>query len=562
MSTTGPDHGRSPEKDRTVRDAELERQTERALRHGPTTPIKMSHPPGLFLLFFVEMWERFSYYGMRAILVLYLVSALNPEPTKGLFSETIINPGRGWTEAQAYKLYGLYTGLAYLLPILGGFLADKILGTHRSMVLGAITIAIGHVVLAVSGLGDMEHNSLGMAVFVGGLALIILGTGYFKPTVSVMVGQLYPQGDPRRDGAFSIFYMGINLGAFICAFVCGTLGEKVGWHWGFGSAAVGMLAGMFLYLWGKKRFLAGIGDPPANKPNIVVPLFLGTCVVSALVGWAYYAGVFGSVADAFGKAMSNGAFAAAVTYVLPVAIFAAIAWFIGIQKPGDKGPVFCIFTFIFFNAFFWLAFEQAGSTLNVFAQQSTNRHIFGWEMPASWFQSFNAGFIILFAPVFAAIWGWLGRRNMNPSQPLKISYGLILLGLGYLFMVFAAEQAATGVKVGIFWLTATYFLHTMGELCLSPTGLSFVTKAAPARFVSFLMGMWFLSSFVANYGGGLVAAQVTRIESGELVLWWSHWFEPGSRAPFFMLFVFSSIGAGLVIFAFYPILKRLLHGRG
>ena len=518
--------------------------------------VVLGHPAGLFLLFIVEMWERFSYYGMRALLVLYLISEVSPKPTP----EGFVNPGRGWTEGQAYSLYGLYTGLAYLLPIAGGFIADKLLGTHRSMLLGGSMIALGHVVLAVSGLGDMAHNALGMSVFIAGLALIILGTGYFKPTVSVMVGQLYKPGDSKRDGGFSIFYMGINVGAFICAFVCGTLGEKVGWHWGFGSAAVGMILGLIAYIFGKPSFLKGIGNPPAGKPNLVLPLAIGTIVLSTAVGLAYHAGVFTSM----GKAMNSLTSAPGAVYWLPLGIIAltlaAVGWFVSIQKPEDRGPVFCIFVFILFNAFFWLAFEQAGSTLNVFAKESTDRTIFGSEMPATWFQSVNPLLIILLAPVFAAFWSKMGRRN--PSQPVKISLGLILLGIGYIFMVLGANQAVPGVKVGMLFLFATYFFHTLGELCLSPTGLSFVTKAAPVRFVSLLMGLWFLSSFVANYGGGLVAGFVEKIEKGEITLPWSSMFNAGTRAPFFMLFVVSSIGAGVIILLFSPILKRLLHGRG
>src|SRR5215470_16676758 len=231
---------------------------------GPTL---LGHPGGLFLLFLVEMWERFSYYGMRGLLVLYLVQSAAAVPD----ATGLVNPGRGWSRADASLLYGWYTGLAYLLPIAGGLLADRFLGTHRSMLVGGLLIALGHTVLAVSGLGDLARSHLGMSVFVLGLALIVIGTGHFKPCVSVMVGQLYPQDDPRRDGAFTIFYMGINLGAFLSAFVCGTLGESVGWHWGFGSAAVGMLAGLALYVTFRDRLLGHIGEPPPGRPNLTVP---------------------------------------------------------------------------------------------------------------------------------------------------------------------------------------------------------------------------------------------------------------------------------------------------
>jgi POT family proton-dependent oligopeptide transporter len=288
-------------------------------------------------------------------------------------------------------------------------------------------------------------------------------------------------------------------------------------------------------------------------PNVVIPMILGSVLLGALCGYAFHAGFLAAIGRMLGALFSNTIFKISAIAL----ILGGLSWFISIQKRPDRGPVFCILVFIFFNALFWFAFEQAGSTLNVFADRSTDRVVFGWEIPTAWFQNFNSAFIVLLAPLFAWTWTSLGKRRMNPSQPVKISLGLIFLGLGYICMVLGAMEAMRG-KVSPMYLVLTYLLHTMGELCLSPTGLSFVTKTAPVRFVSFLMGMWFLSSFVANLGGGLVAAQVTKIESGELVLPWSSWFETGSRAPFFMLFVITSLGAGLVILAFSPLLKRLL----
>jgi POT family proton-dependent oligopeptide transporter len=531
----------------------------------------LGHPPGLFLLFFVEMWERFSYYGMRGLLVLYLIKELQPGPDPGLFSKEIVNPGRGWTEEQANTLYGWYTGLAYLFPVLGGIIADKFIGTHRSMVLGGLLIALGHIVLAASGYGELASNQAGLATFIGGLALIVLGTGHFKPCVSTMVGQLYKQGDPARDGGFSIFYMGINLGAFLCAFVCGTLGQQVGWHWGFGSAAVGMIAGLIMYMFGRPMLLQGIGLPPPNKSNISVLLFLASCALAALFGYAYFQGAFGWVGDQIAAMNAQNLFqiggtADAPTYctlahliaaVGGLAVFVACAWFVAIQGPGDKGPTASIFLFMLFNAFFWIAFEQAGSSMNVFAEKSTDRHLFGYEFPATWFQSVNAGLIFIFAPFFAWMWGFLGRRNMNPTQPMKISFGLILLGLGFVFMVQGAMGNKDGTLVSPWWLFMAYFWHTMGELCLSPTGLSYVTKAAPVRFVSLLMGVWFISSFIANLGGGLIAAKVEAIERGDIKTPW----HLGGRADFFMLFVVSSIGVGVLVMLFTPLLKKLLRSK-
>ncbi|MHC4428070.1 MAG: oligopeptide:H+ symporter, partial [Planctomycetota bacterium] len=251
-------------------------------------------------------------------------------------------------------------------------------------------------------------------------------------------------------------------------------------------------------------------------------------------------------------------------YLLLVLGIAAVvilsAWFIGAQEPGNHGPVFTIICFIFFNAFFWMAFEQAGSSLNIFARDSTDRVLFGGEMPASWFQALNPLFIVVLAPVYALIWGRLGKRNLNPTQSLKIAYGLFLLGGGYVFMVVGGGFSEGGVKVTVWWLTLTYLLHTMGELCLSPTGLSFVTKASPAKWISFLMGLWFLSSFVANLAGGVVAGYIERIESGETELFWYTWFRVGGSGDFFLLFVISSVAAGLVALVLTPLYKRLLHG--
>lgn len=472
-----------------------------------------------------------------------------------------VSSGRFWQKSQASTLYGWYTGLAYLFPILGGILADKLIGTHRSMLVGGMLITIGHIVLGISGIGALAHNDLGMSVFIAGLAVIVLGTGHFKPTVSVMVGQLYEQNDPRRDGAFTIFYMGINLGAFISAFVCGTLGEKVGWHWGFASAAVGMMLGLALYTFGKPMLLKGIGEPPeasspAKATGVAWMCLFVSLGVSALVGIAFQIGVFGKLGEGMAYLQSNAALGWGVVSAMIVGILGWVVWFLRQNRPEDRGPVMTIFIFMLFNAFFWIAFEQAGSSINVFTEQNTNRMLGSFEVPATWFQSINAGLIFILAPVFAAIWTRLGKRNMNPSQPVKIALGLIFLGLGYIFMVMAGKIAVgNAAKAGMWLIFMTYFWHTVGELCLSPTGLSYVTKTAPVKFVSLLMGIWFISSFIANLGGGLVAAKVEAIEKGEITLPWKF----GGQADFFFLFVVTSIGAGVVILLATPLLKKLMR---
>ncbi len=518
---------------------------------APVSPVAadvpVGHPRGLYLLFIVEMWERFSFYGMKAILILYLVASI---------SHT--NAGRGWSNAEGSILMGWYGGMAYLLPVLGGIIADKLIGTHRSMLVGGLLIATGHIVLGLTGIGDLNHSDLGMSVFIFGLALIVIGTGHFKPSVSVMVGQLYREHDPRRDAGFAIFYMGINLGAFLGQLICSYLGEKIGWHWGFGAAAVGMLSGMGIYQLGRPEYLRGIGDPPPGKGG-VAPLFLLTGVgLSALFAAAFHYRVLGSANQSITQLLeSSPTIGYAITLAVVIALVIATGWFVAIQKPGEKGPTACIFIFMLFNAMFWLAFEQAGTSLNLFAAQKTDRMVGGWEVPAGWFQFVNPVCILLLSPVFAGIWSSLGRRNMDPTQSIKIALGLLFLGFGYVFMVFGGKLAASGAQVSMFFLIMTYFWHTVGELCLSPTGLAFVTRAAPVRFVSLLMGIWFVSSFIAHLAGGYLASYVEAIERGEVKLPWNF----GGQADFFMLFVVSSVVAGLLLLPLTPLMKKMLHGR-
>jgi POT family proton-dependent oligopeptide transporter len=522
-----------------------------------------SHPRGLFLLFFVEMWERFSYYGMRAILVPYLIRD----------RMDAINPGRGWPEGQANLLYGWYTGLAYLLPLIGGFVADRLLGTHRSVLVGGIVIALGHIVLAISGLNGLAFSELGMSMFIAGLALIVIGTGYFKPCVSVMVSQLYESGDPRRDSAFTIFYMGINLGALLCNYVAGTLGEKVNWHMGFGAAAVGMLAGLSLYVWGRPRYLRGIGLPPEKYHDwhyaaVQVPLAV---LLAALVGVFYHIGGFGWLADTIRAIWEHPYGHYLLAYGSVLLALAGAAWLVAIQQPGERGLTASILIFMLFNAVFWIGFEQAGSTLNVFAEKFTDRRVplgpfgrvFGtpeWEMPFTWFQSLNPFLILTLAPAFAWMWSALEKRGWNPTQPMKIFWGLVLLGVGYVFIVIGAYlNHKHGQPVSMFWLTAMYLFHTLGELCLSPTGLAYVTRAAPARYVSLLMGIWFISSFLANLGGGIIASYVEEVERGEIKLPWQlYGYELGGRADYFAMFAVGAFAAALVILILTPIFKRYL----
>ncbi|MBX3351314.1 MAG: oligopeptide:H+ symporter [Phycisphaeraceae bacterium] len=542
------------------------RPTMETLKGGPGAPIKERQPAGLFLLFVVEMWERFSYYGMRALLVLFMTSQV----MKG--EDGVLGEGLGWSRENAGVLVAWYTSMVYLTGIFGGYLADKLIGTHRSMLTGGTIIAIGHIVL--SGMGFTEPGSPAtVAIFITGLALIVIGTGFFKPCVSVMVGQLYRQGDSRRDAGFTIFYMGINVGALLGALACGYLGEKVGWHWGFGAAAVGMIAGMVVYVIWRPRLLSGIGlppakheRPPASKTLTRLALMIGATAL--LIGIAQMLSSPGKFVFGVKLPMFPDWAAPAYGITIVVGAILGIILFILSQKPGEKGPVAAIFIISTFVICFWLAFEQAATSLNLFALHRTDRVLPGMEnqFPASWYQSVNSAFILIFAPVLAILWAWMGRRRIEPSTPVKMGLGLILLGLGFVVMVFVAQKTDGGRflaeganlirKVGPYWLILVYFLHTIGELFLSPIGLSLVTKLAPVKWMSLLMGVWFLSPAIAQFIGGMTFSKIEKIEKGEL-------FNPiiGGQADFYLIFVITSLGAGVIMLGISPVLKKLMHGR-
>ena len=469
----------------------------------------MHHPKGLWVLFIAEMWERFSYYGMRALLVLYLIGSTSEELASGAAN---LNPGFGWTEESAYVLYGLYTWAVYLTPIVGGWLADRFLGTHRSMIAGGWIIAAGHVLLAGTELFGITAGAAvtlqtgpgALICFIGGLLLIVIGTGFFKPCVSVMVGQLYGPNDERRDGGFTIFYMGINVGALLAPLIAGTLGETVGWHWGFGSAAIGMVLGITAYQIFRSRYLEGIGLPPQAK------------------------------AKATGETP-------------PQPPLSRIEW----QRIG----VILVLAFVA-NIAFWTAFEQAGSSMNVFAAQSTDRTLWGLldtSFPATWYQSVNPAAIIIFAPVFAWLWVFLNHRGLSPSTPTKFALGLWLLGLAFLSMVFGAMDAQDGLAAP-HWLLITFVVYTWGELCLSPVGLSMVTKLAPQHLQSLMMGLWFFSFSLSNLLAGFVARYSVKLESGEAT------FLIDGLPGFYLLLVVAPVVTGFLIWIISPTLRRWMHG--
>ena len=501
----------------------------------------LNHPVGLFVLFFTEMWERFSYYGMRAILVLFLTSS-------------IMNDGWAWSNEDALQLYGLYTGLVYLTPILGGFFADKFLGYRNATVLGALIMTLGHASMAMESFTD--------SFFYLGLVLLIIGNGFFKPNISSIVGQLYKDGDKRKDGGYTIFYMGINAGAFLGILLCGYIGEKVGWHLGFGLAGIFMFFGM-LQFWFAQKIFGDIGIPPKK------------------------------LAEA---------------------------------QPADKDPklnqgfskveidrLTVIVVFSIFTIFFWWAFEQAGGSMTIFAKDFTQRTLVGdassifkiantiitlvpmvvltivlyglfskmlrnfvlsnlflgasfaiiwsiviWmivrefsvtatEIPASWFSVLNSLYIILLAPLFSKIWA----SKFNPSGPIKFAIGLILLGTGFAFLAFGAWGIPLGAEqasVSIVWLILAYLFHTMGELCVSPVGLSYVSKLAPIKLVGLMFGFWFVCSAVANYLGGKTGSYIDKIS------------EAYGLSNFFLIFFVIPVLAGILMIVLKPILIRKMHG--
>jgi len=449
------------------------------------------HPRGLATLFFTEMWERFSYYGMRGILILFMVDAIQ---TGGL----------GMTDGKAAAIYGLYTAGVYLMALPGGWFADKLVGARNAVFYGGFLIAAGQFSLAFA--------STTPAGFYSGLALIVLGTGLLKPNVSAIVGDLYPEGGSRRDAGFSIFYMGINLGAFVGPLVCGALGEQIAWKYAFMAAGTGMVLGLIQYRVGAG--LADLGGAPrlesAERKRTNQTLFLAVVAivaVAAILSFLQSRGI-----TSFNLQQAAGATGAFIVG-LAMVYFAYQLVFGGLDTVEKKRMVVIFFLFIG-AALFWSGFEQAGSSMNLFADRLTDRVLFGWEVPASWLQSVNPIFIIIFAPVFGWLWVALGSRN--PSIPMKFGMGLILLGIGFLVMAWAAVYASPENGVSPMWLVVTYFLHTSGELCLSPVGLSSITKLAPKRLVGQSMGIWFMGAALGNLIAGLAAGQMETLPLTQL----------------------------------------------
>ncbi|MCP5198511.1 MAG: peptide MFS transporter [Gammaproteobacteria bacterium] len=456
------------------------------------------HPRGLRTLFFTEMWERFSYYGMRAILILFMTA---PAASGGLAFDV----------AHAGTVYGLYTAMVYLACLPGGWLADRWLGQRHATFAGGVVIMSGHIALAVPSLPS----------FYLGLVLLVIGTGLLKPNISTLVGQLYGAGDTRRDAGYSLYYMGINVGAFMAPLVCGWLGQGAGfrallgrlgidpalsWHFGFGAAAVGMAAGLLHYLHGSD-YLGTAGARPAPDDAVRRQLVRGVAGLVGLGGLCAVLGLLGVVE--LSAAWIGNAFGV-LLLIITVAFFGWVFSYAEWSAEERRRLVLVLVLFVGATVF-WSLYEQGGSTLNLFAQRNTDTSLFGFEFPASWMQSLNPIFIIGgLAPAFAWLWLRLGPRE--PSSPAKFALGLLLMALGYAVMVGAAVNAAGGVKVSPLWLTTMYFLHTIGEMCLSPVGLSAMSRLAPARIAGLTMGIWFLATSIGSYVGGRVAGLYDTLE--------------------------------------------------
>ena len=486
------------------------------------------HPIGLYVLFFTEMWERFSYYGMRAILVLYLVSAT----TGG-------NAGLGWTSAEALALYGWYTMLVYVVSIPGGILADKVFGQKKAVLIGGIVLVIGHAILAVEA----------MWAFYSGLGLIIAGVGLLKPNISTMVGGLYKEGDIRRDKGFTIFYIGINLGAFLSSLIVGTIGEIYGWHYGFGLAGIAMAFGLLVYLWGQK-YLTNVGnllskverDEGASLGSLFADLFKSPVqlIIAALLLVASLYGMY-SLGIAYGLLF--------IFLTIVVAMMMMVYKDLTTQVMKDRYVVMLL-SFILVIVF-WGAFEQAGGLMNIYALDKTDRTIpfnlpfgIGAEVPASWFQSLNAMFIILFGVFIANFWAKRKLKSKEASSIFKMATGVIIMGLGFVFMVIAALEFEADGSSAMYWLVLAYLLHTIGELCSSPVALSFITKLSPVKYGSLMMGVYFAATGLGNKVAGELGAFAS---------------EAGDIAIFSGITIFTVIFASIVLIMLKP-LKRLTHG--
>ncbi|MEM7661653.1 MAG: peptide MFS transporter [Pseudomonadota bacterium] len=495
--------------------------TDTTLPSGDSKGTFLGHPLGLFVLFFAEMWERFSYYGMRALLIFYLTQ-------HWLFSD-----------GESGIIYGAYTALVYITPVLGGYLADKYLGQRKAVLFGAVLLTFGHFLMGFEGDGGQDAASLN--AFWAALAFIIVGSGFLKANISVIVGQLYPRTDIRRDSAYTIFYMGINLGAASGALLCGWLGQTYGWSYGFGAAGFGMLLGLIVFALGKP-LLVGRGEP-AN------PALLKEVKFGMPLEWLLYLSGFIAVAVVWWLVQNQDI----VGLFLGISGLILVAYivFTSVTKLDSEARdrIFAAMFLIFGSIMFWALFEQAGSSLNLY----TDRYVDRGGVPASVFQSINAIYIVLLAPIFAIIWTFLGQRGMEPSAPVKFGLAMLQLGLGFLVLKWGAEAVGMDNATPVLFIFLIYLLHTTGELCLSPVGLSAMNRLAPAHLASLIMGTWFFASATGNFVAGLIAAATgSERASGE------------GAAKELVLNVYQTIGLwaigfGILVMIVSPFIRKLMH---
>ncbi len=486
------------------------------------------HPKGLYVLFFAEMWERFSYYGMRALLIFYLTQ-------HWLFSDE-----------KSSIIYGAYTALVYITPVLGGYLADRYLGQRKAVLFGAVLLTFGHFLMAFEGMqgitdAAVKQSDPAINIFWLALSFIIVGSGFLKANISVIVGQLYPRTDVRRDGAYTIFYMGINAGAAIGTIIAGYLGQTYGWAYGFGAAGIGMLSGLIVFIV-FKPLLMGKGESrdPQRLKSMVGPVrfewliyLVGFAAVAGIWGLIQYQEVVGGLLGVFGAIL--------VGYVLYYAVAKL--------EREDRDRIFAAMFLIFGSILFWALFEQAGSSLNLF----TDRYVDRGGVPASLFQSINPIYIIMLAPLFAWLWVKLGRMGIEPSAPAKFGLGMIQLGAGFLVLVAGAYAVGIGVPTPVICIFLIYLLHTTGELCLSPVGLSAMNRLAPAHMASIIMGTWFFASATGNFAAGLIAAATGADHGGgegaakEVVL------------DVYTTVGWVAVGVGVAVILISPLIKKLMH---
>lgn len=484
-----------------------------------------NQPKGLYILFFAEMWERFSYYGMRALLVFYLTKHF-------LFDQSA-----------AYGLYGAYTTLVYIMPVIGGVLADRYLGQRRAVTIGAILLVLGHMGMAIEGepvLAGESPDPVIINVFYMSLALIIMGVGFLKANISAIVGELYAKTDKRRDSAFTFFYVGINAGSFFGALYAGYLGETFGWKYGFGLAGIGMLLGLIVFVLGKP-LLKGAGESPD------IDLLKRKRFAGLSTEWLIYIGTALMTLFVWYVVRDQGT----VGILLYTAMAVTYAYILGRSvltlEPHARDRIFAALFLITVQVLFWALFEQAGSSLNVYTDEQVDRTLFGQEVPASVFQSLNAMYIIFLGPIFAAAWIWLGKRGMEPSAPQKFGLGVMQLGLGFLVLVWGANLGAGLTPVMFIFLI--YLLHTTGELCLSPVGLSAMTRLSTSKMVGLIMGAWFLASGAGNFAAGLIAQATSAV---------------GPNGESLVLDVYSNVGwlaiaVGVGLIVISPLINYLMH---